>query len=77
MNGTFTFSIDKQLISKRKGPCEALFNGNEIPGCREADCFTSMRTLAFHTHCQYIMTKEKESLRHSDVKINESLKAKA
>lgn len=62
MNGTFTFSIDKQLIIKKEGP-RGPFAMTRFLGLREADCFTSLKKTCLPYHCHYTMTKEKEGLR--------------
>jgi hypothetical protein len=62
MNGVFTFSIDKPLIIKKEGP-RGPFPVTRILAAKKLIASQAWRELAFHTHCQYIMTKEKRSLR--------------
>jgi hypothetical protein len=71
MNGASIFFIAKQLISKEKGPCSPFLMATRFLGLREADCFTSLKNACLPYHCHYTMTKEKESLRHSDTEANE------
>ena len=59
MNGAFIFSIDKWLISKKKGPHSPFLMVTRILGYREADCFTSLKKTCLPYHCHYTMTKEK------------------
>ena len=58
------YQLYRQLIDfQRRRALQPFFNGDENPGCQEADCFTSLKRTCLPYHCHYTMTKEKESLR--------------